>query len=1415
MIELPTSLQSHIQSNNTKLFPLVIIKLKDKYLGLSTKRYDVKLEDGTYFNFKPLIAKDITISQSIDLKASKFKVSTINLSISNFIFEQKRFSEYFEDYSMLQSDVEIFFGVDGQVGDFTEDYKEIENATIVFSGGITKASHDDKNVNLQIEDKSYLNLKNTQLPSKGFDDTDVELFDTYLNKPIPMVYGDVDKAPTVVGVKDLTEDGDNYRGVVFKADWYNLKSVDNEEGFDSYGSRIRDDGTGGKYIFSSYLYKHDNDHIPITHRYEIKTTDNPTDYSADSGYILQYIHNSVKNEIHLTKKGMRRLEAPKGYHSMIDRTIAIGDWDGEIRSEPFEKIKYAHLITEIPREFSKATDDSIAFAHIPKVENQINYDSETQTQDSSYFSVFKTYNIDNATFTDEIGQGQTYKILYESNIFPNHASSGSAEGGTVRAEDLISEYNEDTANEAGLCFTTDGSSSVEINDSLPFTLDNRLEVPNRSSGIGFSVWNFLNTLTEDSTHVGIRLKLVPVNFSLDCRTFILIEAYQLCYARHKHSTELGAGEDEPSRDFFGVWCSDEIPFSDGTGEGRKFEDTHAVWSGCHYLNGTNGTWLRQNKGQASGLYPANLDDMFQGEGSRIPFDAFNKTDYSDKINFGYSTSLSSVQDAGGDDHGELFFDSSSNVTTASPTNSPNVWRGDIYSHKKEIILKSLFMFQQAAIEFDRNGDYFIGTKGRTDVEDTAKLKIEHPSLDVDYEEADSTNPCAQIYHALDVEGIVDTSEIDYNSYKQSYDRLSGISTAFSQSEFTSSDSFIEDITKNLPLFLSYNNKNQIKFNALEKFYTTSDYNDSFEVKVQDLISYKFTRKDAEKITTRVKFKYQYDYGNNETRKIYEETLSSEYDDDYFDFYGLPNDHSKSTLEVEDKFIREHNSARNTAKRILYNNANDHLELSLDLPVRYFNLEVGDLIHFKELPQNIKPFGVDIRVVSNPNKIIRYPLFIVTSTKKGISKISIQATQLHGMMSMSDFQSNTSGLGLDDFISQSFADMLGLDTEYLESQIQKSYNVIEIANPILGCTDLSAINYNPNANTDDGSCVFAEDINLECGHPYAENYSGNNLSDYIPSPNNEGCIINYPSYTDLDFFFQAKLQELGGAIYQNPDFGEGGTLYLHNTQELQDTSSMHLPFSQVVDFSPYEMNWESDVWDTISLILAVENTNPQSSAYNMDIDTATIKWGVKFLDKELNIQKRLLNNNEDNYPFGFTGDLDVEDYIPSGVCGQSNKLNIPLFAGSGEYEGGLYSKYALLHYLWKEYDEGFLIGSGLILSGSIDIENRPYAHFQITAFVESIGNDGNLQDHTFSFYIKVPYPEEVIGVTLVEVGEDLLPNADINQDGITNVLDVLQIINYILDEAEFTPQQAYEADVNQDGVINILDVILIADNILGV
>ena len=56
--------------------------------------------------------------------------------------------------------------------------------------------------------------------------------------------------------------------------------------------------------------------------------------------------------------------------------------------------------------------------------------------------------------------------------------------------------------------------------------------------------------------------------------------------------------------------------------------------------------------------------------------------------------------------------------------------------------------------------------------------------------------------------------------------------------------------------------------------------------------------------------------------------------------------------------------------------------------------------------------------------------------------------------------------------------------------------------------------------------------------------------------------------------------------------------------------------------------------------------------------------------------------------------------------------------------------------------------------------------------------------------------------------------DINYDGEINILDVLQVISYILGNSEFTSEQEFLADLNNDDVINVLDVIQIVNTILN-
>ena len=51
--------------------------------------------------------------------------------------------------------------------------------------------------------------------------------------------------------------------------------------------------------------------------------------------------------------------------------------------------------------------------------------------------------------------------------------------------------------------------------------------------------------------------------------------------------------------------------------------------------------------------------------------------------------------------------------------------------------------------------------------------------------------------------------------------------------------------------------------------------------------------------------------------------------------------------------------------------------------------------------------------------------------------------------------------------------------------------------------------------------------------------------------------------------------------------------------------------------------------------------------------------------------------------------------------------------------------------------------------------------------------------------------------------------DVNNDGIVNVIDIILVVNYILDDLYII-----EADLNEDGTVNILDIVILTTIILG-
>ena len=55
--------------------------------------------------------------------------------------------------------------------------------------------------------------------------------------------------------------------------------------------------------------------------------------------------------------------------------------------------------------------------------------------------------------------------------------------------------------------------------------------------------------------------------------------------------------------------------------------------------------------------------------------------------------------------------------------------------------------------------------------------------------------------------------------------------------------------------------------------------------------------------------------------------------------------------------------------------------------------------------------------------------------------------------------------------------------------------------------------------------------------------------------------------------------------------------------------------------------------------------------------------------------------------------------------------------------------------------------------------------------------------------------------------------DVNFDGTLNVLDVVEIVGFVLNTTTPTEEQLLTGDMNQDGILNILDVIALVSEIL--
>lgn len=494
------------------------------------------------------------------------------------------------------------------------------------------------------------------------------------------------------------------------------------------------------------------------------------------------------------------------------------------------------------------------------------------------------------------------------------------------------------------------------------------------------------------------------------------------------------------------------------------------------------------------------------------------------------------------------------------------------------------------------------------------------------------------------------SFLDISTLRQSLGDLeSDFKYDFSLIESKPFMDIINSMIRYLPIISHFNYEGKLKFNVIRKSYFEEDYRLAKSIKNDEIIKYKFRRTNTENIATKIVIKYNYDYSDKSLKDIYTKNLDANYLADYYNYYNIPSDHSETTLEIEVPFIKrypDNSPLEALSKWILGWHSNDHIIVDLKLPLSYMELECGDLIKFDELPDGVKPFGINITTIQIPNYVYRYPLFMIFDIKINSSQVMIKAIQLNDLVSQdtklarwSNFWLGTQQQEVDEDIEDPVENIIYGCTDPAYSEYYANSNSICVDDldncvdngscndlAVFGCTDINATNYNPSSNVSDNDLceyeteAFLSDrpklrISMFFKNLMNTNQNLNITYDQLNSSLSNGIhrLLYSSRYEisdgvfDEEYFIDQQdtnatmlhlFNDLLSEVWRKPVF-EGTSLYRNLTMAYFTVASSHAGSDVYIDageisYSGYEGNYET--WNGLS--------NVQLSAY---IEDDWVNW----------------------------------------------------------------------------------------------------------------------------------------------------------------------------------------------------------------
>ena len=205
MITVPSQLKAEL-SNDVDNF-VILLRIHtpptetDFFIATREGEWNIPEEGLGIVYFEDLGLNIKSLKESIDFKTKKIKMSSANITLSNLkpSIDSQRFSDRVNG-TLLNAKVSISLSIVGRthVNDLQTDNSTVDLAYLK----VTRYKHDEKTITLQCDellaDALYQELPNPDHTLYG----DMNTYETYNEKRVPILYGHLKEAPAISYITD-------------------------------------------------------------------------------------------------------------------------------------------------------------------------------------------------------------------------------------------------------------------------------------------------------------------------------------------------------------------------------------------------------------------------------------------------------------------------------------------------------------------------------------------------------------------------------------------------------------------------------------------------------------------------------------------------------------------------------------------------------------------------------------------------------------------------------------------------------------------------------------------------------------------------------------------------------------------------------------------------------------------------------------------------------------------------------------------------------------------------------------------------------------------------------------------------------------------------------------------------------------